>query len=61
MLISAHAIPCGKNAQWFNDRDHNRIHHERHPGASRLYAIPLADGEVPVGDPVAVEPDDRGE
>ena len=56
MLISAHAIPCGKNARWFHDRDFSRIHHERHAGASRLYAIPLTAGEVSVGDPVTIEP-----
>jgi len=56
MLISAHAVPCAKNAQWFTDRDFNRISHERHPGSSRLYAIPLGSGKVSVGDPVVVEP-----
>ena len=55
MLISAHAIPCAKNAQWFSDRDFNRILHQRHPGMSRLYAIPLAEGTVSVGDTVVVE------
>ena len=56
MLISAHAIPCGKNARWFHDRDFSRIHHDRRAGASRLYAIPLTAGEVSVGDPVTIEP-----
>lgn len=56
MLISAHAIPCAKNAQWFSDRDFNRILHERNPGASRLYAIPLSGGTVSIGDTVSVEP-----
>lgn len=55
MLISAHAIPCAKNAQWFSDRDFNRILHERNPGSSRLYAIPLSAGTVRVGDKVATE------
>lgn len=56
LLVSAHAIPCAKNAQWFSDRDFKRILHERNPGLSRLYAIPLNRGEVTVGDPVIVEP-----
>lgn len=56
MLISAHAIPCAKNAQWFSDRDFTRMLHERHPGWSRLYAIPLGSGTVATGDVVTVEP-----
>lgn len=56
MLISAHAIPCSKNAQWFADRDFNRILHDRNPGFSRLYAIPLGTGVVTAGDRVIVEP-----
>jgi MOSC domain-containing protein YiiM len=56
MLISAHAVPCAKNGQWFNDRIFNRILHSEHPGSSRLYAIPLGSGEVSIGDPVTVEP-----
>ncbi len=55
MLVSAHAIPCAKNAQWFSDRDFKRILHERYPGFSRLYAIPLGSGTVTVGDIVSVE------
>lgn len=56
LLITAHAIPCAKNAQWFSDRDFKRILHERNPGLSRLYAIPLATGTVKTGDPVVIEP-----
>ncbi len=56
MLITAYAIPCAKNAQWFRDRDFNRILHETNPGWSRLYAIPLASGEVRPGAAVTVEP-----
>lgn len=56
MLLSAHAIPCAKNAQWFHDLDFNRILHDRHPGWSRLYAIPLGAGTVRPGDSVTVEP-----
>jgi MOSC domain-containing protein YiiM len=56
MLITAYAIPCAKNAQWFSDRDFNRIHHESNPGSSRLYAIPLGSGEIRPGAVVKVEP-----
>lgn len=56
MLVTAHAIPCAKNAQWFSDRDFNRILHDRNPGFSRLYAIPLTAGTVRTGDRVTVEP-----
>jgi len=56
MLITAHAIPCAKNAQWFTDREFNRILHDRAPGFSRLYAVPLRRGNVATGDPVIVEP-----
>ncbi|MEM8924804.1 MAG: MOSC domain-containing protein [Actinomycetota bacterium] len=56
LLISAYAIPCAKNARWFADGDVARIRHERNPGMSRLYAIPLAPGRVEVGDRVTVEP-----
>ena len=56
MVISAHAIPCAKNAQWFSDRDFNRILHERNPGYSRLYAVPLTSAVVSVGDAVVIEP-----
>jgi len=56
LLITAHAIPCAKNAQWFADRDFNRILHDRNPGFSRLYAVPLTPGMVAVGDRVVIEP-----
>lgn len=56
MLITAHAIPCSKNAQWFSDRRFDRILHPKHPGWSRLYAIPLAAGRITIGDPVTPEP-----
>lgn len=56
MLVSAHAIPCAKNAQWFVDRNFKRMLHDDHPGFSRLYAIPLGSGTVTVGDPFVVEP-----
>ncbi|MEM7140038.1 MAG: MOSC domain-containing protein [Actinomycetota bacterium] len=52
--ISAYAVPCSKNAQWFADGDVNRIHQDRHPGWSRLYASVEQSGSVRPGDPVRV-------
>jgi MOSC domain-containing protein YiiM len=54
--ISSYAIPCAKNAGWFSDGDFGRLHHERSPGRSRVYAWVLAPGEVRPGDAVVVEP-----
>jgi len=54
--ITCYAVPCAQNTGWFADGDWNRIHHERHPGWSRLYATVLAPGRVSTGDPVEIEP-----
>lgn len=53
---TAYAIPCKKNAQWFVGGDFNRMHHDRHPGWSRMYALVLEPGTVMPGDPVVIEP-----
>jgi MOSC domain-containing protein YiiM len=52
--LSAAAVPCKKNNQWFADGDSQRIHHDRHPGWSRWYASVLQTGTVAPGDPVIV-------
>ena len=49
--ISAWATPCKKNAQWFADRDFNRMNHDRHPGWSRAYAWVREPGTIRQGDP----------
>ena len=54
--ISAWATPCKKNAQWFADRDFNRMSHDRHPGWSRAYAWVREPGTIRQGDLVIVEP-----
>jgi MOSC domain-containing protein YiiM len=54
--LSAYATPCAKNAQWFSDRDFNRMLHDTHPGWSRVYATVLRPGRVHAGDRVVVEP-----
>lgn len=53
--VTAHAIPCQQNAQWFSDGDFNRIHHRNGP-ISRLYAVVLEPGTVGTGDEVILEP-----
>ena len=52
VLITAHATPCSKIASSFADRDSNRILHGKHRGWSRLYAQPLAEGTIEIGDPI---------
>ena len=54
--VTVPALPCAKNAQWFTGGDFNRMHHEREPGVSRLYALVVEPGEVAAGDPAVVEP-----
>jgi MOSC domain-containing protein YiiM/uncharacterized damage-inducible protein DinB len=54
--VSAWATPCQKNAQWFADRDFNRMSHDLHPGWSRAYAWVREPGTIRQGDPVVVEP-----
>jgi MOSC domain-containing protein YiiM len=54
--ITMPALPCAKNAQWFRDGDFNRMHHDRQPGVSRLYALVVVPGRVTLSDGVLVEP-----
>ena len=54
--VSAWAVPCTKNAQWFADGDFRRMAHDRHPGWSRAYAWVREPGTIRQGDPVVVEP-----
>jgi len=54
-VVSAYALPCRKNAQWFAGRDHTLMHHERGP-VSRVYATVLEPGSIAVGDPAILEP-----
>lgn len=55
--LSAYAIPCAKIRESFVDHHFNRVHHERHPGFSRMYAWVVRGGVIRPGDPVVVEPD----
>jgi MOSC domain-containing protein YiiM len=54
--VTAYAIPCRKNAQWFSDGRFRRMAHEVAPGTSRVYARVLADGVVAPGDAAVLEP-----
>ncbi len=54
--LSAYAVPCAKNAQWFVDGDFRRMLQDTHPGWSRIYATVLDPGVVRTGDAVVVEP-----
>ena len=56
LQVTAYAIPCAKNARWFNDRDFRRMAQEVNPGRSRLYASVLVEGVVATGDAVTLEP-----
>jgi MOSC domain-containing protein YiiM len=53
--VSAFAIPCAKNAQWFAAGDFRRMDHGLHPGWSRAYAWVLEGGEIEPGLDVVVE------
>jgi len=52
--LSAPAVPCSKNAQWFHDGDFGRILHDREPGMTRWYASVLRGGEIRPDDVVQV-------
>jgi MOSC domain-containing protein YiiM len=54
--VSAFATPCAKNAQWFKDRNFNRMADDQHPGWSRAYAWVLRGGQIAAGNRVVVEP-----
>jgi MOSC domain-containing protein YiiM len=54
--LSSYAIPCAKIRESFAGHEFNRIHHEKHPGWSRMYAWVVRGGTIRPGDPVVVEP-----
>jgi len=60
LRLSAPAVPCSKNRQWFSDGDFSRMHHDLHPGWSRWYASVLDGGELRVGDELIVGSQGRG-
>ncbi len=50
--ISLYALPCSKNAQWFSDKNSERMHHRHEVGISRLYASVITPGTIKLGDAV---------
>lgn len=52
LQLSAPAVPCAKNNQWFADGDSRRMDHDLHPGWSRWYATVLTPGPINEGDTV---------
>ena len=53
--VSAYALPCSKNAQWFTGGEFETIHWERGP-VSRVYATVVEPGAIRTGDIAAFEP-----
>lgn len=56
LQLSAPAVPCQKNAQWFTDGEISLMDHDLHPGSSRWYASVIRTGSVSPGDTVTVSP-----
>lgn len=54
--VTVFALPCSKNAAWFEGGRYDLMHHRRGP-VSRVYAAVLEPGWVQVGDPAVLEPD----
>ena len=54
MEITAFAAPCASIRPSFADENSNRISQKKHPGWSRVYARVVGEGEICVGDVVAV-------
>lgn len=54
--LSLFALPCRQNARWFLGGDFMRMHHDREPGISRIYASVLHGGHMAFGDSVELVP-----
>lgn len=50
--ITDYTTPCVKNAHWFSDGRFNRMHVNKHPGESRVYARVVTGGPITTGDQV---------
>lgn len=50
--VASYTVPCKTIAPWFVDGDSMRIHQERRPGWSRVYARVLRGGAISVGMPI---------
>ncbi len=56
LQLSAPAVPCQQNAQWFTDGEISLMDHDLHPGQSRWYASVLRTGTINPGDTVTISP-----
>lgn len=54
--ITKFTSPCRKNARWFVDGRFDRMHADKHPGDSRVYARVITGGPIASGDPVSLLP-----
>ena len=52
--ITGYTTPCAKNARWFRDGNFNRMHVNKSPGESRVYAMVLHGGIITTGDTIEV-------
>lgn len=59
MQMTAFAVPCAHQRQWFTDGDFSRLHHDN-GDLSRLYATVIEPGSITRGDTVVVEPPSNG-
>ena len=53
--LTCYADPCKTIAGSFSDGNMNRLHQQRHPGHSRLYAQVLHEGLIRAGDAISIE------
>lgn len=53
--VSAYAVPCSQNRDWFLGGDFEVMHHDNGP-VSRVYATVLQPGAIAVGDQAVLEP-----
>ncbi|MEI7548009.1 MAG: MOSC domain-containing protein [Actinomycetota bacterium] len=53
--VSAYAVPCSQNKDWFLDGAFHLMHHDNGP-VSRVYTTVLQPGAIAVGDQAVLEP-----
>ena len=53
--VTDYTTPCSNITRSFTDGYFNRIHQNKYPGWSRVYARVLQPGEITIGDVVTVE------
>ncbi len=50
--VTGYATPCNQQTGWFADGRFTRIHNDKHPGESRVYARVTEEGHLRTGDEV---------